>query len=152
MRLSRWRCSISPGTVCLPLAAVLNFGIYPQGYLPQLGITAVVVPGKEIGETAQGDAARFLDNKRIEGTIAEMVEEALSFCKRNMKTPTIIDPQTGRRTDQTEYPISALREAILNALIHRITASTLRAPRCSWIFSLTVWRFTAPAASMGEQR
>ena len=78
-----------------------------------------MVPGKEIGETAQGDAARFLDNKRIEGTIAEMVEEALSFCKRNMKTRTIIDPQTGRRTDQTEYPISALREAILNALIHR---------------------------------
>lgn len=101
------------------LAAVLNFGIYPQGYLPQLGITAVVVPGKEIGETAQGDAARFLDNKRIEGTISEMVEEALAFCKRNMKTRTIIDPQTGRRTDQTEYPISALREAILNALIHR---------------------------------
>src|SRR5699024_9538367 len=25
------------------LAAVLNFGIYPQGYLPQLAITAVVV-------------------------------------------------------------------------------------------------------------
>ena len=101
------------------LAAVLNFGVYPQGYLPQLGITAVVVPGREIGETAQGDDARFLDNKRIEGTIAEMVEEALAFCKRNMKTRTIIDPQTGRRTDQTEYPISALREAILNALIHR---------------------------------
>ena len=101
------------------LAAVLNFGIYPQGYLPQLGITAIVVPGKEIGETDQEDAARFLDNKRIEGTIAEMVEEALAFCKRNMKTRTIIDPQTGRRTDQTEYLINALREAILNALIHR---------------------------------
>ena len=101
------------------LAAVLNFGIYPQGYLPQLAITAVVVPGKEIGQTADKDAARFLDNKRIEGTIAEMVEDALNFCRRNMKTRTIIDPQTGRRTDQTEYPISALREAILNALIHR---------------------------------
>ena len=70
------------------LAAVLNFGIYPQGYLPQLAITAVVVPGKEIGETADADAARFLDNKRIEGTIAEMVEDALNFCKRNMKTRT----------------------------------------------------------------
>lgn len=101
------------------LAAVLNFGIYPQGYLPQLAITAVVVPGKEIGDTAQEDSARFLDNKRIEGTIAEMVEEALAFCKRNMKTRTIIHPQTGRRTDQTEYPLNALREAILNALIHR---------------------------------
>lgn len=99
------------------LAAVLNFGIYPQGYLPQLGITAVVVPGTEIGCTAD-DAARFLDNKRIEGTIAEMVEGALAFCKRNMKTRTIIDAQ-GQRTDATEYPLGALREVILNALIHR---------------------------------
>ena len=59
-----------------------------------------------------------------------MVEDALNFCRRNMKTRTIIDPQTGRRTDQTEYPISALREAILNALIHRdysiYTEGTLR--------------------------
>lgn len=100
------------------LAAVLNFAIYPQGYLPQLGITAIVVPGTEIGSLAE-DSARFLDNKRIEGTIAEMVEEALSFCKRNMKTRTVIAPNTGLRTDRTEYPINALREIILNALIHR---------------------------------
>lgn len=100
------------------LAAVLNFAIYPQGYLPQLGITAIVVPGTEIGSLAE-DSARFLDNKRIEGTIAEMVEEALAFCKRNMKTRTVIAPDTGLRTDRTEYPINALREIILNALIHR---------------------------------
>lgn len=100
------------------LAAVLNFAIYPQGYLPQLSITAIVVPGTEIGSLAK-DSARFLDNKRIEGTIAEMVEEALAFCKRNMKTRTVISPDTGLRTDRTEYPINALREIILNALIHR---------------------------------
>ena len=100
------------------LAAILNFAIYPQGYLPQLGITAIVVPGTEIGNLAE-DSARFLDNKRIEGTIAEMVEEALAFCKRNMKTRTVIAPDTGLRTDRTEYPINALREIILNALIHR---------------------------------
>lgn len=100
------------------LAAVLNFAIYPQGYLPQLSITAIVVPGTEIGSLAE-DSARFLDNKRIEGTIAEMVEEALAFCKRNMKTRTVIAPDTGLRTDRTEYPINALREIILNALIHR---------------------------------
>ena len=100
------------------LAATLNFAIYPQGYLPQLGITAIVVPGTEIGSLAE-DSARFLDNKRIEGTIAEMVEEALAFCKRNMKTRTVIAPDTGLRTDRTEYPINALREIILNALIHR---------------------------------
>ena len=100
------------------LAAVMNFGIYPQGYFPQLGITAIVVPGTEIGAT-DSDFARFIDNKRIDGTIPIMVEEALNFCRRNMKVKTIIDKETGLRRDRTEYPIDALREAILNAVIHR---------------------------------
>ena len=100
------------------MAAVLNFGIFPQGYFPQLGITAIVVPGKEIGELTP-DNARFTDNKRIEGTLPDMLTEALRFCKRNMKIRTIIDPKTGQRADRTEYPIEAVREIILNALIHR---------------------------------
>ena len=100
------------------LAAVLNFCIYPQGYFPQLGITAVVVPGTQIGDT-DADAARFIDNKRIDGTIDSMVEEAVGFCRRNMKNRTIIDPDTGTRSDRPEYPVEAIREAVLNALIHR---------------------------------
>lgn len=100
------------------LAAVMNFGIYPQGFFPQLSITAIVVPGTEIGDL-DSDSARFIDNKRIDGTIPEMVEQALGFCRRNMKTRTIIDKKTGMRIDKTEYPVDALREAILNAVIHR---------------------------------
>ena len=100
------------------LAAVMNFGLYPQGFFPQLGITAIVVPGAEIGDVDQ-DAARFIDNKRIEGTIPAMVEDALAFCRRNMRVKTIIDKETGARRDKTEYPVDALREAILNAVIHR---------------------------------
>lgn len=100
------------------LAAVMNFALYPQGVFPQLGITAVVVPGYSIGELGNS-GERFVDNKRIEGTISEMLEEAMVFCKRNMKIKTIIDSKTGKRNDRTEYPINAVREAILNALIHR---------------------------------
>lgn len=100
------------------LAAVMNFALYPQGVFPQLGITAVIVPGYSIGELGNS-GERFLDNKRIEGTISEMLEEAMVFCKRNMKIKTIIDSKTGKRNDRTEYPINAVREAILNALIHR---------------------------------
>jgi ATP-dependent DNA helicase RecG len=100
------------------LAAVMNFGLYPQGFFPQFGITAIVVPGTEIGDT-DSDSARFTDNRRIEGTIPAMVDEALNFCRRNMKVKTIIDKDTGARRDRTEYPIDALREAILNAVIHR---------------------------------
>lgn len=100
------------------LAAILNFGLYPQGYFQQLAITAIVVPGKELGEVS-ADNARFLDNKRIEGTLPAMLSEAISFCKRNMKTKTIINPENGERVDKAEYPVEAIREAILNALIHR---------------------------------
>lgn len=100
------------------LAALMNFGIYPQSYFPQFCITAIVVPGTEIGEIDEQNA-RFLDNQRIEGTIPDMAKEAILFCRRNMKTRTIIDPNTGLRTDRTEYPVDAIREAILNALIHR---------------------------------
>jgi ATP-dependent DNA helicase RecG len=100
------------------LAAVMNMGIYPQGFLPQLCIIAVVVPGDDIGDTDEQDI-RFLDNKRIEGTLSEQVTEAIAFCKRNMKTRTIIDKQTGARKDVDEYPIAAIREAILNAVVHR---------------------------------
>lgn len=100
------------------LAALLNFGIYPQGYFPQLGITAIVVPGIAIGDTTEQDV-RFLDNKRIEGSLTAMVKEAIAFCVRNMKVRTVIDRKTGERKDQTEYPIAAIREAVLNAVIHR---------------------------------
>lgn len=100
------------------LAAIMNFCIYPQGYFPQLAVTAVVVPGKQIGDCAE-DSARFLDNKRIEGTLSSMLEETIQFCKRNMHVRTTIDKESGMRSDQTEYPIAAIREAVLNALIHR---------------------------------
>lgn len=102
----------------LTLAAVLNFGIYPQGYFPQLAITAVVVKGKEIGWQEE-NKERFVNNKRIDGSLTEMLQEAISFCRRNMKVSTIIDPQTGERKDETEYPIEAIREIVVNALIHR---------------------------------
>lgn len=89
-----------------------------EAALPDLDPAGIVVPGTEIGDTADS-GARFLDNKRMEGTIANMFSEAMAFCMRNMKTATIIDPETGKRCDKTEYPVSAIREAVLNALIHR---------------------------------
>lgn len=70
------------------LAALMNFGIYPQGYFPQLGITAVVVPGLEIGDTNRQDI-RFIDNKRIEGTLAVMAESLTEAENRYSGIPTM---------------------------------------------------------------
>ena len=102
----------------ITLSAVMNFSPYPQAYFPQLCIIATVVPGKEMGITGE-QGERFLDNQRIEGTIPEMLDGAMQFVSRNMRTKTIIDPKTGKREDRTDYPITAIREAILNALVHR---------------------------------
>jgi len=102
----------------ITLSTVMNFCPYPQAYFPQLCIVATVVPGKEMGEIGE-QGERFLDNQRIEGNIQEMLDGAMQFVNRNMHTKTIIDPNTGKREDRTDYPITALREAILNALVHR---------------------------------
>ena len=65
------------------------------------------------------DGNRFSDSKRIEGTLPDMLEGALAFVRTNMRTATRIDPATGERLDLPQYPIVAVREAILNALVHR---------------------------------
>lgn len=100
------------------LNACMLFCPYPQAYFPQLCITAVVIPGREMGEVSDL-GARFIDNRRIEGSIPQMLDEALLFMKRNMKKMTIINAGTGLREDRAEYPITAVREAVLNALVHR---------------------------------
>lgn len=102
----------------ITLSAVLVFSTYPQAYFPQLCIVATVIPGKDIGEIGE-QGERFADNQRIEGNISEMLEEAIQFVSRNMRTKTIINPLTGKREDRTDYPITAIREAIINALVHR---------------------------------
>lgn len=100
------------------LSAALLFGPYPQAYFPQLCITAIAIPGNEMGQLGES-GERFLDNQRIEGNIPDMLNEAIKFVRKNMRTKTIINPETGRREDRTDYPILAIREAIINALVHR---------------------------------
>ncbi|MEQ8156855.1 MAG: hypothetical protein ABRQ25_18595 [Clostridiaceae bacterium] len=50
------------------------------------------------------EGERFVDNKRIEGTIPQMLEGTLAFVRRNMKVKTIITDD-GARADKPEYPI-----------------------------------------------
>ncbi len=99
------------------LAGLMAFSRYPQTYFPQLCITAVSLPGTEMGIVGD-DGERFMDNKRITGAVPDMLEEAVEFVRRNSRTKTIVDDE-GHRQDKPEYPVKAVREAILNALVHR---------------------------------
>ena len=100
------------------MTALLLFGLYPQAYYPQLSIIATCVPAEEMG-ILDASGNRFTDTKRIEGTLPDMLDGALAFVRANMRVATKIDPKTGERTDLPQYPMDAVREAVLNALVHR---------------------------------
>jgi ATP-dependent DNA helicase RecG len=99
------------------VAGLMVFSACPQTVFPQLCVTAVVVPGERIGATG-GDGVRFAENRQITGAIPEMLEEAVGFVARTTGRANTFT-KDGKRVDRTEYPMLAVREAILNALIHR---------------------------------
>ena len=100
------------------IVCTLLFSLYPQMFYPNYTVNAMAVMGYEKGDVAP-DGARFIDNRRIEGTLEDMLDDTMRFLLKNMRVETIIDSVSGKRTDRNEYPIIALREAVLNALIHR---------------------------------
>lgn len=100
------------------LAGLLLLGEYPQQFFPLLSVTAVRIKGTEIQDSFSSPA-RFIDNQRIEGTIPEMLEDTLAFIRRNTQTATIVNSLDGQRQDEDEYPTVAVRELLLNALVHR---------------------------------
>lgn len=100
-------------TVC----SIMLFGKYPQYFSPNFDIIALVCPSVNYAEESE-NGERFIANKRLDGTIPEMLESAVSFVRQNMRSSTVIDSE-GHRRDNAEYPIKAVREIILNALIHR---------------------------------
>ena len=75
------------------LAGTLLFSEYSQCFYPQLFVACVVVPGTQLGDVgAFGE--RFIDNKRVEGTIEQMLEGTMNFLQRNMRKMVIIELNT----------------------------------------------------------
>ncbi|MEW6095290.1 MAG: RNA-binding domain-containing protein [bacterium] len=97
-------------TTFLTVAGVLLFGKFPQKFMPQATITAVKFSGIQMDYDTE-------DRKEIKGTLQEQVDEAIAFVKRNTKTSSIM--KGIQRTDKDEYPTSVIREAVVNAVIHR---------------------------------
>jgi ATP-dependent DNA helicase RecG len=72
----------------------------------------------------ENSEVRFLDSVAIEGPIPVMVRDSLAAIRRNMSRRSIV---TGAgRQDIWEYPETALREAVTNALVHRDLSAASR--------------------------
>ena len=63
------------------------------------------------------DKRVFLDQLTIEGPIQENVEPCMAFIKKNIALGATIGEIY--RKDRWEYPLEAIREALINAVIHR---------------------------------
>ena len=108
----------TPATV----AGLLLFCANPNRFLPQAGIDAVAYPGREKDYAAKerlairGPMTALLGS---EGLVENgLVEQAVEFTKRNTKVSASL-ADGARREERWSYPEEAIRETIVNALVHR---------------------------------
>lgn len=102
--------------------AVLLFGRTPHRYLPQSGVRAIGYPELEPDYATHVDqklSGPLVDLGASDGTIVEagLVEMTCDFVRRNTR-PSVRFVGT-RRIDVRPYPDKVVREAVVNALVHR---------------------------------
>ena len=101
---------------------MLLFGRNPKRFLPQSGIRAVCYPGSEPDYATRADEelkGALLPLGTQDGALAEpgLADQAWDFVRRNtMPSARLEGP---RRIDRWEYPEAVVREAVVNALVHR---------------------------------
>jgi ATP-dependent DNA helicase RecG len=102
---------------------LLLFGTRPNKYMPQAGITAVAYPGTEKDYAAKertlirGPVVSLFSEEE-DPVEAGVIERGLEFVRRNIAITAWID-EGGRRQERWDYPLEAIREAIVNAIAHR---------------------------------
>ena len=114
--------SESGDTTVATVAGMLIFGVNPNRRLPQAGITATAFPGKEKDynttdeELIRGPLVSVV-SARKQPVDKGVVDRAVDFVVRNMGTSAWLEG--GRRRRKKALPKDAVRESIVNAVVHR---------------------------------
>jgi len=90
-------------------AAILLFGKDPQRYLSQATMHCGFFDTDEIS---------VLDDRMARGTIPEQVNDAMEFIRKNIRVAFVMTGEPERK-QVWDYPVEALREAVVNAICHR---------------------------------
>jgi len=95
------------------IAGVLAFSAAPQSINPAWGITALVFRGREFQREA------LLLRQDLTGSVSALIDAAVAFVARSMRTFPVFPAGQVQRVDVTEYDLAAVREAVANAVAHR---------------------------------
>lgn len=98
------------GKTVASVGGLMIFGKKPDMIMPQNGISFAHFCGNDITD-------ELIDKKVINGRLQDVAEQTLVVLKNNIKTPSSINGL--KREEREEYPVLVLREAIVNALVHR---------------------------------
>jgi ATP-dependent DNA helicase RecG len=90
-------------------AALLLFGKDPQRFLSQATIHCGLF---------DADGISVLDDRMVRGTIIEQVNDAIEFVRKNIRVAFVMTGEPERK-QVWDYPVEALREAIINGACHR---------------------------------
>ena len=93
-------------------AGILFFGKNPQRFFVQSQLRVVRFKGTRVID-------QVIDRLDCFGTLPEMTDQAEEFIRKNIRLLSFRTEKSFAREDKFEYPIRALREGIINALIHR---------------------------------
>jgi predicted HTH transcriptional regulator len=111
------------------VAGLILFGTYPQIGRPEWGVAVARIKGTRISDPV---AAR----RDLEGNLPLLLEAISSFvAEQTQSIANLVDPAQS----EPEYPEAAVREAALNALIHRDYRLTGRAAVRIFDDRLEVW-------------
>lgn len=104
------------GIVRPTLAGLMALGRFPQRYFPRACLSFTVIPGTSKADVS-AEGLRFLDSREIVGPIPVMISELMVALRRNVRVSSKVEGAF--RIDRPEYPETAVREAVANALMHR---------------------------------
>lgn len=110
-------------------AAVLLFGQEPQRFALQSEVRCARFKGKE--------SLVFIDMKVLRGNVIEQIDEAEKFVMNHISLAAEIRGLL--REERWEYPLSAIREAITNAICHRDYFSTANVHISIYDDRIEVW-------------
>ena len=83
-------------------------------------IPSLMVPRIRCGVFKGNDkSGDFLDHADYEGPLADQIENAFQFVKRNLRVGAVYVDENTAHKDVYELPLVSIREAICNAVFHR---------------------------------